>query len=239
MPHVDQLSMSSCAPSCDLSPTNFLNSHKPQISAVIQRCGAIKTRMAAKMCTASAPDKDIIVVNSADEEVGQDFKASVHAGDGILHRAFSVYLFDRQLRLLLQQRSEHKPLWPGYWSNSCCSHPRPGESTRDAAIRRVREELGLAQLQSLRFLFKFQYHARYELQGAEHEMCSVYAGIADRPICVDRDEVADVRFVAAPQLDSHLERDSPRYTPWLHLAWRRIRANHWKAIDGLSHQLAV
>ena len=192
--------------------------------------------MVAKMLTAPLPDKDIIVVNGDDEEVGQDFKTCVHAGDGILHRAFSVYLFDRQRRLLLQQRSEHKPLWPGYWSNSCCSHPRPGETTSEAALRRVREELGLAHLQSLRFLFKFQYHARYDLQGAEHEVCSVYAGIADRPVCVDRREVADVRFVAAPQLDLQLRSDSHRYTPWLHLAWQSIRADHWKVIDGLVSQ---
>jgi isopentenyl-diphosphate Delta-isomerase len=196
-------------------------------------------RMPANMITAAPAREDIIVVNSADEEVGQGYKACVHSGDGILHRAFSVYLFDSQRRLLLQQRSEHKPLWPGYWSNSCCSHPRPGEMTHEAASRRVREELGLTQVRSLRFLFKFEYHARYELQGAEREVCSVYAGMADRPMRINRGEVAGVRFVSAGQLDLQLSDHSQRYTPWLHLAWQRIRANHWSVIDRMVNPSGI
>lgn len=187
------------------------------------------------MCAApnklAQPGRDIIVVNGADEEIGQDSKAAVHQGDGILHRAFSVYLFDRQSRLLLQQRSELKPLWPGYWSNSCCSHPRPGEATREAAARRLREELGLIQIKALSFLFKFQYHARFGESAAEHEVCSVFAAVADQPERIDRLEVAQTRYMAAALLDQQLRDRPQRYTPWLQLAWRRIRADHWPVID--------
>lgn len=195
--------------------------------------------MSAKRVTAALSSKDIIVVNSHDQEVGQDFKACVHQGDGILHRAFSVYLFDPHTRLLLQQRSKHKSLWPGFWSNSCCSHPRPGEATCDAACRRVCEELGLVQIQPLRFLFKFEYHARYGPQGAEREVCSVFAGVADQPICIDRREVAEVSYVPPEQLDERLHQDSQRYTPWLHIAWRSIRADHWSVIERMVRQPAI
>ncbi|HMN43051.1 MAG TPA: isopentenyl-diphosphate Delta-isomerase [Povalibacter sp.] len=184
------------------------------------------------------PGRDIIVVNGADEEIGQDFKAAVHQGDGILHRAFSVYLFDPQSRLLLQQRSELKPLWPGYWSNSCCSHPRPGEATREAAARRLREELGLIRVQSLSFLFKFQYHARYGQFAAEHEVCSVFAAVADQPASIDRSEVAQTCYVEAGLLDRQLHDRPQQYTPWLHLAWKRIRADHWAAIDRMVGEAA-
>ncbi|MBB6093472.1 isopentenyl-diphosphate delta-isomerase [Povalibacter uvarum] len=194
--------------------------------------------MRAATNRSATPGRDIIVVNGADEEVGQDFKAAVHQGDGILHRAFSVYLFDQQSRLLLQQRSELKPLWPGYWSNSCCSHPRPGETTREAAARRLQEELGLVRIQSLSFLFKFQYHARYGESAAEHEVCSVFAAIADQPQRIDRREVAQTRYVTASLLDRQLRDRPQRYTPWLQMAWKQIRADHWPVINRMVGEAA-
>lgn len=194
------------------------------------------------MCAASSdsgqPSKEIIVVNSADEEIGQDFKAAVHQGEGILHRAFSVYVFDPQSRLLLQQRSALKPLWPGFWSNSCCSHPRPGETTPDAAARRIREELGLTQVHSLSFLFKFQYHARYGESAAEHEVCSVFAAVAGQAGTIDPSEIAQTRYVTPSALDEQLRERPQQYTPWLHLAWQRIRGQHWPAIDRMVSEAA-
>lgn len=195
--------------------------------------------MCSTITAAGRANRDIIVVNTADEEIGADFKSSVHHGEGVLHRAFSVYLFDSQARLLLQQRSALKPLWPGYWSNSCCSHPRPGEATREAAVRRLREELGLANVRALCFLFKFQYHARYDHCGAEHEVCSVFAAVADQPGRIDLSEIADVRYVSAGVLDQDLHSQPQHYTPWLRIAWARIRADHWPVIDRLVSEPAA
>lgn len=83
----------------------------------------------------------LILVNSQDEITGFGDKEECHNGAGILHRAFSVFIFNSQGEVLLQQRSKNKRLWPMYWSNSCCSHPAPGETYEEAALRRIYEEL--------------------------------------------------------------------------------------------------
>ncbi|MFN8641790.1 MAG: isopentenyl-diphosphate Delta-isomerase, partial [Candidatus Binatia bacterium] len=108
-------------------------------------------------------DDRLILVDEHDTPIGADSRAACHAGTGRLHRAFSIYLFDRRGRLLLQKRSAAKLLWPQHWSNSCCSHPRVGETTDQAARRRLVEELGLET--ALQALFKFHYQARFGAVG--------------------------------------------------------------------------
>ena len=122
----------------------------------------------------SFDDEPLVLVNEADEEVGFATKRRCHDGDGLLHRAFSVFLFSPAGDVLLQQRSEQKRLWPGVWSNACCSHQRRGETQEAAVQRRLLEELSLEA--EVRFFFKFSYHARYDLHGSERELCHVYAG---------------------------------------------------------------
>ena len=97
----------------------------------------------------------LILVDAADREIGHASKADAHVGKGILHRAFSLFVFNSAGELLLQQRAPGKPLWPGYWANSCCSHPRGGEDMETATQRRLSEELGFTC--PLEFVFKFQY----------------------------------------------------------------------------------
>ena len=94
----------------------------------------------------SRADERLVLVDGNDAPVGTDTRARCHAPEGLRHRAFSVYLFDREGRLLIHQRHDTKPLWPGFWSNSCCSHPVGDEDVADAARRRVREELGATVL---------------------------------------------------------------------------------------------
>ena len=102
----------------------------------------------------------LILVDDADHEIGHLDRANCHAGSGVLHRAFSLFIFNGNGELLLQQRAPGKRLWPLYWSNSCCSHPRRAESMDTAIHRRLHEELGLAC--PLHFLFKFQYQAQFD-----------------------------------------------------------------------------
>ena len=120
----------------------------------------------------SSDQEPLILVDSADREVGFLDKSSCHDGDGVLHRAFSLFIFNGLGELLLQRRAGGKRLWPAYWSTSCCSHPRRGESMSEAVQRRMEQELGLRT--PVRFVYKFEYQARFGDQGTEHELCWVY-----------------------------------------------------------------
>ncbi len=165
--------------------------------------------------------EQLILVNDRDQEIGYRSKAECHAGDGILHRAFSLFVFNDAGDLLLQQRSRQKRLWPLYWANSCCSHPRRGESMERAIHRRLRQELGLTS--DLTYLYKFIYQARYETVGAEHEYCWVYVGRSHGEVSANETEVEDWRFVAPADIDSELTRHPERFTPWFRLEWQRLR----------------
>ena len=138
--------------------------------------------------------ESLILVDQTDREVGHMSKTECHEGRGTLHRAFSLLIFNPAGELLLQQRSASKRLWPLYWSNSCCSHPRRAETMESATRRRLREELGLQC--PLQFLYKFEYQAQFDAAGAEHELCSVYAGCTDQAVRADRQEILSWRWIA-------------------------------------------
>ena len=176
----------------------------------------------------SFDSEPLILVDEEDREIGHASKADAHAGKGILHRAFSVFVFNRAGEVLLQQRAASKPLWPGYWSNSCCSHPRGGEDMDSAIQRRLREELGFAC--ALEFLFKFQYHAEFGEAGSERELCWVYVGVSDDPVQVNATEVAAWRFVRPEALDREIALAPERFTPWLRMEWQRLRGDRAGAV---------
>jgi isopentenyl-diphosphate Delta-isomerase len=177
----------------------------------------------------SFEDEPLVLVNDADEEIGFATKERCHDGEGLLHRAFSVFLFSREGGVLLQQRSLQKRLWPGAWSTACCSHPRHGETLEGALRRRLYEELSLDT--PVRFLFKFRYHARYDTSGAERELCHVYAGLFTRQPAVNANEIAATTIMTAAALDTDLATRPERYTPWLKLEWARLRAETWSAVQ--------
>jgi isopentenyl-diphosphate delta-isomerase len=169
-----------------------------------------------------AHDSDtLILVDAADEGVGYMSKALCHAGPGVLHRAFSLLIFNERGELLIQQRAASKRLWPLYWSNSCCSHPRGAETMEAATQRRLLEELGLTC--SLRFLFKFQYQAQFDATGAEHELCSVFIGRCTQPPCINAAEISDWRWISPETLAAQMSGAGSRtFTPWFMLEWARI-----------------
>lgn len=183
----------------------------------------------------SAGDDLLILVDEQDRELGQGAKFDCHLGDGVLHRAFSVFLFNDRGEVLIQQRADGKMLWGGYWSNSCCSHPRPGESVEDAGRRRVREELALGC--RLEFLYKFRYQARFGDVGSEHELCYVYAGFPVGEPRADPTEIAAWRWVAPDELTREIAATPDRFTPWMKLEWARITGDFLPAI--LARTLAA
>lgn len=172
----------------------------------------------------SSDDQRLILVDSDDHEIGSMRKADAHLGGGTLHRAFSVFVFNPAGELLIQQRAKGKRLWAGYWSNTCCSHPRLGENVDDAAPRRLQEELGLTA--ELEFLFKFEYQAQYDAQGAEHELCWVYAGrSAERPH-PNANEIAAWRYLAPDALSAEIASAPETFTPWFKIEWERLLRDH-------------
>lgn len=180
----------------------------------------------------SFEDEPLILVDEDDNEIGNLPKDQCHDGAGQLHRAFSLFIFNGDGEVLLQRRSAQKRLWPMYWSNACCSHPRRGENMEDAINRRLRQELGLTS--ELEFLYKFIYQAKYDELGSEHELCWVYIGRSTGEVVVNRNEIADWRFVSADALDEELESKAGNFTPWMKLEWRRIREEYGRELRALT-----
>ncbi len=165
----------------------------------------------------SSESEELILVDTQDNETGHRSKAECHDGDGILHRAFSLFLFNGHRELLLQRRSESKRLWPGYWSNSCCSHPRRGESIHTATRRRLSDELNVTA--TLEYVYKFRYQASFGDAGAENELCHVFLGTTGGVLRPNVSEIAEVRFVTARELSAELEADADAFTPWFKMEW--------------------
>lgn len=162
----------------------------------------------------------LILVDGDDREIGKLGKDACHDGDGILHRAFSLFLFNEHGELLLQRRSKEKRLWPKYWSNTCCSHPRYGESMETATSRRLVEELNTAA--RLEFIYKFEYQARFADRGSENELCWVYLGRLGQEASANESEVAELRFVSAYDLNEEIDAVPERFTPWFRMEWQRL-----------------
>ena len=179
----------------------------------------------------SFDDENLIVVDAQDNILDYKTKEECHQGTGILHRAFSVFIFNEEKELLLQRRSQYKLLWPMFWSNSCCSHPRKSENIEDAAHRRTQEELGLTT--QLTYLYKFQYQASFKNIGSENELCSVYIGKAHGSVEANKNEIAEWKYINLTTLDGELQKNRELYTPWFKMEWDRIRNDYMNQINTL------
>ena len=168
----------------------------------------------------SSEDEALILVDTDDMEIGSMSKADCHDGEGVLHRAFSVFLFDERGRLLLQQRAAGKRLWPLYWSNTCCSHPRRGEVIDEAADRRLEDELHTRA--NLEFVYKFVYQAAFDDLGSEHELCHVFLGAITDPPTPNHTEIAALKYLSPAELEREFVTNGDAYTPWFQMEWQRL-----------------
>jgi len=171
----------------------------------------------------SSESEDLILVDADDNEIGYRSKTECHNDAGILHRAFSVFLFNDAGQLLLQKRSSGKRLWPGFWSNSCCSHPRRSESLQIATARRLSDELNIST--ALEFVYQFCYQAHYGAAGSEHELCHVFLGRAGDNVLANDSEIESIRFVAARELDAEFATNPQQFTPWFKQEWQTLKSD--------------
>ncbi len=162
-------------------------------------------------------EERVILVDARDRAVGTAEKVAAHREGGLLHRAFSVFLFDDDGRMLLQQRAAAKYHFPRLWTNACCGHPRPGEPVLAAAARRVGEELGVAA--SLRPAFTLLYEAADPASGlAEREFDHVLLGRLETEPRPAPEEIEAVALWAWEPLRRDVRERPERYTPWFQLA---------------------
>ncbi len=141
---------------------------------------------------------------------------------GILHRAFSIFIFNRVGEMLLQQRALTKYHSGGLWTNACCSHPAPGEETEAAAHRRLREEMGFDC--ELRKVFDFIYRAELDHGLIEHEFDHVFVGNYESEIVPDPDEVAAFKWITLDNLKADVEKQPEIYTVWFKIALEKVLA---------------
>jgi isopentenyl-diphosphate Delta-isomerase len=170
-------------------------------------------------------EHEVVLVNENDEAIGRMGKLEVHQ-KGLLHRAFSVFIFDNKGRMLLQQRSHQKYHGADLWTNACCSHPFPEEKIEDAAQRRLKEELGFStQLQKI---FSFTYHANVENNLIEHEFDHVFAGEYESTIIPNPHEVSNYVYKTLEQVKNDIDSFPEKFTSWFKIAFPRIE-EWWRA----------
>ncbi len=163
--------------------------------------------------------ENVILVDTADTIVGSMEKYEAHR-KGLLHRAFSVFLFNDQDQLLLQQRALDKYHCGGLWTNSCCSHQRLGESNLDAAGRRLMEELGIKAF-DLHDAFSFVYSAQFDNGLTEHEFDHVLIGKFNGEPAFNPTEVAAVQYMDQNQIEEEITLFPDKFTPWFKLIFQR------------------
>ncbi|MDP4261683.1 MAG: isopentenyl-diphosphate Delta-isomerase [Bacteroidota bacterium] len=178
--------------------------------------------------------EQVVLVNEQDKAIGDMEKMEAHKR-GVLHRAFSVFIFNSKGELLLQQRALNKYHSSGLWTNSCCSHPRPGEDTAEAAERRLQEEMGFSVV--LEKIFDFVYRAEFDNGLIEHEFDHVFAGEYEGPIEFNKQEVMDYCYKNLGDIRNLLKEHPGKFTQWFHLAFPRIE-EWWKQRYGSMAEIS-
>jgi isopentenyl-diphosphate delta-isomerase len=170
--------------------------------------------------------QEVILVNKHDQEIGTMDKMEAHQ-QGMLHRAFSVLIFNSKGKLLIHRRAFGKYHSEGLWTNTCCSHPLPGESIVKAANRRLMEEMGMNT--PLATLFSFIYRAELDNNLVEHELDHVLIGFTDQEPMVNMEEVCDYQWIAVDELEERLESNPQAFTEW----FKKIILEYRSAFDDI------
>jgi len=157
----------------------------------------------------------VILVNEQDESLGTMEKMEAHE-KAVLHRAFSVFLFNEKGEMLLQQRAKQKYHSGGLWTNTCCSHPRPEELTLDAAKRRLVEEMGIVA--EVEEIFHFIYRAELDQGLTEHELDHVFFGKFNGDFEINREEVESAKYISKEELLKQIKNTPENFTEWFKIA---------------------
>src|SRR5690242_10595043 len=164
--------------------------------------------------------EEVVLVDEHDNAVGVMEKMQAHR-EGKLHRAFSIFIFNDKGEMLLQQRAFNKYHSAGLWTNACCSHPKPDETTETAATRRLNEELGFET--ALEKLFNFTYKASFENGLTEYEFDYVFSGIYNGEIKMNTAEVHDFCYRSIVEIESNLQTHPQKFTEWFKIAFPLVK----------------
>lgn len=165
--------------------------------------------------------EQVVLVDEQDKELGLMEKMEAHE-KALLHRAFSVFVFNSKGEMLLQQRALAKYHSGGLWTNSCCSHPKPGEPVAEAAARRLKEEMGFET--KLDKVFDFIYKAPFVNGLTEHEFDHVFIGHYDGPVMPDLTEVENYAYQSMEGITQLLQRNPQFFTAWFQIAFPKVKA---------------
>jgi len=169
----------------------------------------------------------VILVDKKDNEVGTMEKQEAHV-KGLLHRAFSVFIFNDKNELLLQRRAVNKYHSGGLWTNTCCSHPRQNEKTEDAAKRRLLEEMGMRS--TLKKQFDFIYKAKLDNNLYEHELDHVFFGFTNDLPIINPEEVEEYTYKTLEDIGNEMKTTPDKYTEWFKICFREVVNSHRNTI---------
>ncbi|MFK8045677.1 MAG: isopentenyl-diphosphate Delta-isomerase [Crocinitomicaceae bacterium] len=168
--------------------------------------------------------ENVILVDENDQELGIMEKMEAHQ-KGVLHRAFSVFVFNSKGEMLLQKRASSKYHSPNLWTNTCCSHPRINENTIDAAYRRLMEEMGMTC--ELDYAFNFMYKVELDQGLYEHELDHVFIGKSDTKPVINKSEVNSYKYTAPSIIAEQIKTNPTEYTEWFKICFTEV-LKHYK-----------
>tara|TARA_R110002012_G_scaffold241610_1_gene415815 strand:+ start:2140 stop:2664 length:525 start_codon:yes stop_codon:yes gene_type:complete len=164
-------------------------------------------------------EEQVILVNEKDEQIGLMGKMEAHE-KALLHRAFSVFVFNDKKELMIQQRAIHKYHSPGLWTNTCCSHQRAGESNIEAGTRRLQEEMGFVT--NLEESISFIYKAPFDNGLTEHEFDHILIGHFNDDPAINLDEVAAWKWMTLDAIKADIENQPDLYTAWFKIIFEKF-----------------